>query len=410
VAIGEIDPMKSAEEKLVLLSLGILAGLLLAEVVLRVLGISYPCFYRHDLSCGSMLRPGVTGYWLKEGGGYVSINSDGLRDREHAVAKPRNTLRIAVLGDSFTEAFQVNREDAFWAVMETELGRCKKVSGKNVEVINFGQSGFGTAMELLALRHRVWKYSPDIVLLAFFTGNDISDNSRMLKKMDHHPYFVYQGDTLVLDDKGVTEAYAKYAGWWDDIRTWIFNRSRVLQLLDEGSATLREWFGRTPTETAYAPDELLEPGLPEAVFRPPSDAVWTDAWRVTEGLLLKMRDEVREHGAEFLVIIFGNSVVVHPDPSIREKLEKRLRVEDLFYPDRRIKTFCEREGIPVLALTRSFQEYATRNKIFLHGFRPALGRGHWNESGHRLAGELIAQFLCNEKLLPVSQPQSRPIE
>ena len=141
-------------------------------------------------------------------------------------------------------------------------------------------------MELLALRHRVWKYSPDIVLLAFFTGNDISDNSRMLKKADHHPYFVYQGETLVLDNKGVTEAHDRYAGWWNDIRIWIFNRSRALQLLDKGSTALAEWFGRIPTDAADAKDDLLEPGLAEAVYRPPSDAVWKEAWRVTEGLLL----------------------------------------------------------------------------------------------------------------------------
>jgi hypothetical protein len=400
--------MKYAKENLLLLSFGILAGLLLAEILLRLLGIGYPCFSHHDLSCGSRLRAGVTGYWLKEGGGYVSINSDGLRDREHAIAKPRNTIRIAVLGDSFTEAFQVNREDAFWAVMEKELARCTKLAGKKVEVINFGQSGFGTAMELLALRHRVWKYSPDIVLLAFFTGNDISDNSRILKKANHHPYFVYRGDTLTLDNSGVKAAHERYAGWWNDMRMWIFNRSRVLQLLDKGSTALGEWLERTPTEKAEAKEDLLEPGLYEAVYRPPSDAVWQEAWRVTEGLLLKMRDEVRERGAEFLVIILGNSVAVHPDPSIRKKFETRLGVKDLLYPDRRIKRFCEREGIPVLALTPYFQEYATGNKIFLHGFGPAMGKGHWNEQGHRLAGELIAQFLCNEKGLFSTQSRSRP--
>lgn len=389
---------------------GVLAGVLLAEMALRLLGISYPCFYRHDLLCGSMLRAGVTGYWLKEGGGYVSINNDGLRDREHAIAKPSNTLRIAVLGDSFIEAFQVDREDALCAVMERELATCKDLKRTNVEVINFGQSGFGTAMELLALRHRVWKYSPDVVLLVFFTGNDVSDNSRILKKVDHHPYFVYQGDTLVLDNKGVTEAYKRYAGWWNDIRMWIFNRSRVLQLADKGGKTIAEWFEGRSTDAAEAQDNFLEPGLAEAVHRPPSDAVWKEAWRVTEGLLLKMRDEVRERGATFFVIILGNSVVVHPDPSIRKKFEKRLGVKDLFYPDQRIKRLCEREGIPVLALTPRFQEYATRNNIFLHGFGPTIGRGHWNEQGHRLAGELIAQFLCNKMDLPATKSQSRLME
>jgi len=54
-----------------------------------------------------VLRPGAEGWWSKEGGAYVRINNGGLRDREHAKAKPTNALRIAVLGDSYAEALQV---------------------------------------------------------------------------------------------------------------------------------------------------------------------------------------------------------------------------------------------------------------------------------------------------------------
>ncbi len=141
------------------------------------MGIEYPNFYEYDPVLGSQLRPGVEGYFLKEGGAYVRINSDGLRDREHSLAKPPQTLRIAVLGDSFPEAKEVDREEAFWAVMEKDLQECGNLGRRRVEVINFGQSGFGTTQGLLALRHRVWKYSPDVVLLAVLTGNDIADNS-----------------------------------------------------------------------------------------------------------------------------------------------------------------------------------------------------------------------------------------
>ena len=38
---------------------------------------------------------------------------------------------------------------------------------------------------------------PDAVLLAFFIGNDVADNSRVLKKKDYHPYYVFEGDKLV---------------------------------------------------------------------------------------------------------------------------------------------------------------------------------------------------------------------
>ncbi len=40
------------------------------------------------------------------------------------------------------------------------------------------------------------------------------------------------------------------------------------------------------------------------------------------------------------------------------------------------------------------QAYAEQNKVFLHGFGANIGNGHWNQLGHRLAGEWIAQKLC----------------
>lgn len=147
---------------------------------LGLLRIEYPRFHEFDPQVGAKLRPGVRGHWLEEGGGYVSINSEGFRDKEHAHKKPPNTLRIAVLGDCYAEAMQVNMEETFWAVMERNLQGCKDLQGRQVEVINFGISGYGTTQELLALRKWVWKYSPDVILLAFVTGNDIADNSPVL--------------------------------------------------------------------------------------------------------------------------------------------------------------------------------------------------------------------------------------
>ena len=72
----------------------------------------------------------------------------------------------------------------------------------------------------------------------------------------------------------------------------------------------------------------------------------------------------------------------------------RLGISTLFYPDQRIKAAGEREGFEVLNLAPALEEYAIRNKVFLHGAGDQIGRGHWNEIGHQLAGELIAAELC----------------
>ena len=43
----------------------------------------------------------------------------------------------------------------------------------------------------------------------------------------------------------------------------------------------------------------------------------------------------------------------------------------------------------------SFARYAEEHKVFLHGFpNTQMGGGHWNETGHALAADLIAKHPC----------------
>src|SRR3982074_1407604 len=150
---------RNLKKKLLLVTFGLLFGLCMSEIFLRVIGYSYPLFYTTDYYRGFALQPGVEGQYQREGGSYVRINSDGLRDREHAKVKPADTARIAVLGDSFSEALPVPMEQSFWSLLEQTLHECNAFPGKKVEVINFGVSGYGTAQELMTLRRRVWDYS-----------------------------------------------------------------------------------------------------------------------------------------------------------------------------------------------------------------------------------------------------------
>ena len=69
---------------------------------------------------------------------------------------------------------------------------------------------------------------------------------------------------------------------------------------------------------------------------------------------------------------------------------------DLFYPDRRLARFSEQVGLPALTLASSLADEAEQRRVFFHGFGKALGTGHWNEEGHRAAGERIAAWLARE--------------
>lgn len=406
--------------KLLLTVPGFLLGTAVAEVALRVAGYSAPEFYSLDHSRGYALRPGAEGWFRREGEAYIRINSDGLRDHEHSITKPQNVVRIALLGDSYPEAFPVATEEAFWSVMERKLQECDAFQGKQVEILNFGVSGYGTGQELLTLREQVWKYSPDIVMLAVTTNNDVIDNSRALKKTDKIPYFVYNDNRLTLDDSFKnSRAFLSRQSPINRFGRWLRDHSRVVQAAVEGHhgfrVRLESWRAKRaqpqPTGVTEAKDTGETPkkrdlfllaeelGTEHLVYLEPVDAVWNDAWRVTEGLIVAMREEVKSRGAKFLVVTLSNGPQVLPEPKLREEFKKRLGIVDLFYPDNRIKALCMREQIPVLTLAPELQEFAELKNVLIHGFGSDLGNGHWNAIGHRVAGELIAKKICEGGLL-----------
>lgn len=387
--------------KLSLLLGAFLVALLFAELGLRLAGFSYFNPSIIDPEVGYSLRPNAEGWWRKEGLAYVRINSQGLRDREHTIAKPPNTIRIAVLGDSFAEAFQVSQEDTFWALLEQQLQQCVP-AGTKVEVINFGVSGFSTARELIFLRQRVWQYSPDLVLLLVTTGNDIRDNSPALAPYagDALPYFVFRDNALALDDSLLQDrnrslSFRLQQSIVGRSLGWLRTHSRLLGLLDSLRAASQ---GRSKSE-GLRDGPQGEPGLNAEVYRAPVDAKWAEAWRVTEALVMQMRAEVKARGVGFLVVTGSHGIQVNPDAATRDRYMKRLGVDTLFYPDLRIKALGDREGFEVLNLAPSLLDYATRNQVFLHGFGAQQGSGHWNQAGHRVAASLIAQKLCVSGML-----------
>jgi lysophospholipase L1-like esterase len=399
--------MKSRTASITLILLGLLCAALLAEVSLRILGVTYPNFYTLDEHTGGALRPGATGWWLKEGKAYVRINSDGLRDREHSTTKLPNTIRIAVLGDSFAEAMQVPMEKTFWSVMERRLRGCNALKGRNVEVINFGVSGYGTAQELLALRQRVWRYEPDIVVLVFFSGNDVRNNSRTLERNSPKPYFVLENGNLLLDNSfRLSPAFLRRDVLLTKIYRVIAEYSRVLQVVREARDLFRrlsdvsrdqQSAARERGEELPRPSEkeslFDDPGIDTWIFLEPADPAWKEAWEITERLVLTMRDEVREKGAWFLVVSVPGGVEAHPDPSMRQAFMEHIGVKNLDYPHERVKALGERQGFPVVNLAPVFRQRAERHGAFLYGF-DGKGRGHWNSEGHQLAGEIIAPNLC----------------
>ncbi|NKB57117.1 MAG: SGNH/GDSL hydrolase family protein [Alphaproteobacteria bacterium] len=362
----------------------------MAEVGLRIAGIAYPVFHRLETLRGWSPQPGLSGRWMTEGEALIENNREGFRDRHHDLAKPPGTFRVAVLGDSMSEALAVPLEKTFWSILERRLSACRKAPA---EVLNFSVPGYGTAQQRLTLQHNVLKYDPDLVLLAFFTGNDVWNNARELDGHEDRIYYVLENGVLRLDDSNTNSSRFKTKMFWRGIGNAIVNTSRLVQLT-------REFYTRT--KTALRSDKkqsgaVFNPENPDyEIFKPPATPEWERAWATTEALFAALRDDAKASGAAFWIANLTAPVQVYPDRQIRRDFAQALGVDNLDYPDQRVAAVATQLGIPAITLVDPLRDYADKNAAYLHGFENTrLGTGHWNKTGHRLAGEHIAKALCD---------------
>lgn len=147
----------------------------------RPIGWGTSRFFQHSSTLGWEHKPYAEGtfYAYKDGTRtHVRINAYGFPDDEREVAKDRP--RIALIGDSTTEYWEVEEEGRPQRVMERLLDH-------RVEVLNFGLRGAGTDQELIRYRRQAVLFSPDIVVLTFCVndyGNNAEKNSKPWFELD----------------------------------------------------------------------------------------------------------------------------------------------------------------------------------------------------------------------------------
>lgn len=188
------------------LSLGLVAveiGLrLVPEDTWKVLVARHPIrykLYRSDPDVGWRLKSNATTRYRADNEFDVQIrtNSHGLNDFEHAYEKSPGTFRILLLGDSFAESINVPITEGFPYLLETCLNKHYQ---HPVEVINSGTSYYSSAEELFYLQQEGWRYNPDLVLVAFYIGNDI--DAFEARKVEDGWFDTFGGYLIELDGTG----------------------------------------------------------------------------------------------------------------------------------------------------------------------------------------------------------------
>ena len=97
----------------------------------------------------------------------VHANALGFPGPDVQPAKPPGTLRVLVTGDAFTSGEGVGTDAAWPGLLAADLARG---AHRNVQVLNFGITGYGPDQEVRVLRAFVPRFHPDVVVLESFVN------------------------------------------------------------------------------------------------------------------------------------------------------------------------------------------------------------------------------------------------
>jgi len=99
--------------------------------------------------------------------GKIHINSQGFRDKEYSIKKPKNTFRILCLGDSSTFF------GSYHSLLEDNLNNDFISQHTHFEIINAGVTGYTSYQGLCMYKYKGARYSPDIVTFYFGINDPI---------------------------------------------------------------------------------------------------------------------------------------------------------------------------------------------------------------------------------------------
>lgn len=385
--VKKAPSLRAVSLRLLLVSASLVFCCLLLEVFLRVTHLQPDFFWQLDSEVGATHIPGKKGWAVFRGGRqYVQINSLGYRDRERSVHKAEGTFRIALLGDSFVEAFQVSQDDTLAAILERRLNADCSGPAARFEVLNFGVSGFGTAEELETFRHRASRFQPDLVLLNLYTSNDLYDNSPELDPEPNRLRYALgpHGELMRLSFRVSDNALKRWLRAHSYAYLLVRDRIKTFGALRKALAAMSMMQDQVDAASEQRARQALT-GVQYLRQRPPAVE---RAWQLTEALIAEFRLESRKRSAGFAVIVIPNKEEVLTRDSATNTDPKRDYQQSL----RTIDKVCGGLGIECLQLADVFRAGSVDELYFPLD-------GHWTPKGHALGAGATFEWLRRSNLV-----------
>jgi hypothetical protein len=347
---GKRNPL----HKLVFIVLTVIAGV---EILFRLF-ISTPCTQVYDPVLGYVNMPFGRYVESMEGYSVTRFNSLGWNDREPL--RDNKVRRIFVIGNSYTEAFQVYRDRAYVQIAEQLLH--DQQEKLHVDLMRLGRDGFTLLHYPVIIDRLMGRFKPEIIVLQLsaFSGDDLYGND-VLSEYNKH------GRLLSLQIRPRAEDRTK-----EYFRRIINNSALAYYIIRKHKAFFMKLLSR-PAAMDRVPEQTNLPA------KNSQKSLVDMTARI--GFVL---DEVLKYGTTVLVLYLPPS-----GSYLKETTQKGQMTRAA------LGLAVEKRGIHLIDLSQEFVSDFARTGQVLEGFantRP--GEGHLNLHGHAVVGTVLAEQLA----------------
>lgn len=304
----------------------------------------------------------------------VNFNSEGMREKEVFIKKPKNKKRIAVMGDSFTWGVGVKDSERFTNIVENK-------NNDRFEVLNFGVSGYGPIQYLLQL-DKILEFNPDIIFIAFCLGNDFADNV-FYNRYGYYKPFTVLNDSSEIDVHGyplprVHEFNTNYQFVEHPFLKSILKNSQLNSLIH--SFLLKKGYivQKFPNQAGHIGTDEHQRDIYIPNFSEQSTMYMKDMSDVNKKILAKIRDRLKTKNIKLSIIVtptkceYGSCF--RPFDYKKNNNARNLLIEDL--KELKINYIDNTDSLNLV----DFWE----------------DDGHWRPSGHIKIADGILKWLLNE--------------
>jgi hypothetical protein len=290
----------------------------------------------------------------------IRINSLGMRDdKEINFEKQEGSYRILCVGDSFTFGQGVESKEAYPKLLENGLRL--KFPDKNIEVLNAGWIASNPRAQGRFIREYGIKFKPDMIIVGFFTGNDIVETI---------------SEDMTLARKSIFEASYITAL---SMRTGFIGLLR--NLFDRCFPNLYEFLSLKIIKLSYALgyhrntfDFMLQNSYSKEI---------ENGWHEAFGYLKNINELCKINNIDFILM-----AIPFPDQVLDVSLDRNLIRNK---PQIFLKDFCKNENVNYIDLMPALISH-NKEKIYY------IKDGHWTKLGHEIAVQEILKNKVVENL------------